>query len=131
MRFLIHAENFDSLPQSVKEHNHQRFVEILSGRELSGTYAKLAPWQCTAVIEPGSPLCRARPDHGPTGGNVLISVNSLSALIGLLATRRKGSDGRSLTADDVSPVISIVLNELPNRLRNAVISAVPTSLPSR
>lgn len=51
MSFLIYTESFDSLPLSVKEHVYQRFVEILTGRDRSEAYRRLAPADRNAVLE--------------------------------------------------------------------------------
>ncbi len=51
MSFLIYSEGFDSLPQSVREHVYQRFVQILTGRDSSGAYKALAPADRQAVME--------------------------------------------------------------------------------
>ena len=51
MSFLIYSEGFDSLPLSVKEHVHQRFVEILARGDPSGGYRTLTAADRLAVVE--------------------------------------------------------------------------------
>ncbi|MGC1458990.1 MAG: hypothetical protein WA825_11985 [Steroidobacteraceae bacterium] len=51
MSFLIYSEGFDSLPQSVRDHVYQRFMQILMGRDSSGAYKSLAPADRQAVLE--------------------------------------------------------------------------------
>ena len=51
MSFLIYTESFDRLPLCVKEHVYQRFVEILTGRDHSVAYARLASAERRAVLQ--------------------------------------------------------------------------------
>jgi hypothetical protein len=51
MSFLIYTESFDSLPLCVKERLYQRFVEILTERDRSAAYTRLASADRLAVLE--------------------------------------------------------------------------------
>jgi hypothetical protein len=51
LSYLVYSPAFDGLPDYVRPHIYGRFVDILSGRDVQGTFSKLPVADRQAVTE--------------------------------------------------------------------------------
>jgi hypothetical protein len=51
LSYLVYSPAFDGLPDYVRNYVYGRFVDILSGRDVHGTYSKLSATDRQAIIE--------------------------------------------------------------------------------